>query len=245
MIKAVARKLEKLLLGTTPYQLVTRSLPPTLELVQLALAYYLQSDGKGVFVQIGASDGRSGDPVHHLLKRSDLPAILVEPIPSTFERLAESYHGAQHVALVNAAVADRDGPVTIYRVREGGRWEDPSWAAQVASFDREHLIGQGIRPEEIEETTVRGLTLSSLLGEAGDPVMDFLQVDTEGYDATVVGMALRLRQAPSFIYFEHIHLTGREKLEVYPRLEAGGYRWANDRFNTLAVHDRVIRAWWR
>jgi hypothetical protein len=84
------------------------------------------------------------------------------------------------------------------------------------------------------------LTLSSLITRYQFDKIDILQVDTEGYDAEIVGMALRLPVLPEWINFESAHLDERKTRELFSRLEAHGYRWTHNYWNTLAVHERVI-----
>ncbi len=69
-------------------------------------------------VQIGANDGKSRDPVYPFIMERGWSGILVEPIPSMFEKLSNTYRDVPNVKLENCAIANTDGTVKMYRVVE-------------------------------------------------------------------------------------------------------------------------------
>jgi FkbM family methyltransferase len=234
MIGRIVRKIKS---AQHDLRLARRLPEPTFEVVQLALAWFLQSRGAGFFVQIGACDGSSGDPVHSLLMTSKISAILLEPIPTSFQKLQTSYRGATNVILVQAAIADYDGTLNLFKVVDGAQSIDAFWAAQLASFNKTHLLQHGVQENEIQSVSVPCLTLESLIQRNGVDRIGFLQVDTEGYDGQVVKMALRLAYPPPFIYFENVHISDVADLDnLFNELRVGGYSWVHDKWNTLAIH---------
>ena len=240
-------------LARTPYDLVVRPLVPstppppaaTLDNVRLALAYCLAEGFSEPFVQIGACDGVSGDPVHQFIRQGRLPAVLVEPIEASFQKLRSAYAGVPNVMTVHAALAGKTGTVDLYAVRAGAASVDAFWAAQLTSFDKAHLLRHRVAEEDVVTVQVQAVTLQDLMRQTGLQSIGFLQVDTEGFDGEIVNMALALERTPSFINFENVHLPSNERDALFARLTASGYVWSHDRWNTLAVHARVIDAWGR
>ena len=222
-----------------------RHLPdPTFDCVQLALAYFIRSGLSGTFVQVGACDGKSGDPVHGLVASGKIPAVLLEPISPVFQRLEQAYKGVPNLTLVQAAIGDSDGQLVLYKVKQGGHSIDPFWAAQIASFDKQHLIKHGVEESEIEEVTVPCLTLETLMSRWAVRKIGFLQIDAEGYDAEIVRMALRLDSPPEFINFENVHLSEGSAIDdLFCELSAAGYSWMHDKWNTLALQQSVVSRW--
>ena len=55
------------------------------------LEVYTKEEKTPFFVQIGAYDGISNDPVYPHLKNKRWKGILIEPVPYIFNRLLESY----------------------------------------------------------------------------------------------------------------------------------------------------------
>jgi FkbM family methyltransferase len=236
-------------LSITPYEVVARNklrpIPPaTFDNIQLALAYYLAATEEVTFIQIGACDGVTGDSVHSFVRKGKMRAVLVEPIEQSFRKLAEAYAGVPNVAIVNSALSHNDGQVTLFKVKsENVKSVSLDWAPQLASFDKAHLIRHGILDDEIEEVLVPALTLKSLLSKYEINSVNILQIDTEGFDGEVVKMALDLPCKPECINFENLHLTADDLGDVFGRLEAHGYVWTHDRWNTLAVSQAAIQTW--
>ena len=171
-----------------------------------------------------------------------MKTVVVEPIPSTFAKLQQAYAGVPNVQAIQAALARTDGSATIYKVKEGAAAMDAYWSILLASFDKAHLLKHGLKEHEVESIQVPSLTLRTLLARCGLTCVDVLQVDTEGFDAEVVKMALELEMLPGFISFENIHLDNTARRDVFARLEAADYRWTHDSWNTLAVHSGVLEA---
>lgn len=221
-----------------------RAVPPTtFSSVQLALALHLAESQGGTFIQIGACDGIGGDPISHFVRRGVMRSILVEPVESNFLKLEQNYKEVPGVALVRAAIAHEDGYAAMYRAKESGRWRGNGWVGQVASFDRGHLLRHGVRPEEIELVTVPAITFATLLRRFDVEAIQFLQIDTEGFDAEVVKMALALPRTPDVINFERMHLTATAMREVFLKLEQHDYTWTHDTCDTLALHRRFTERW--
>jgi hypothetical protein len=76
------------------------------------------------FVQVGAFDGITNDPINRMVTRYDWAGVLVEPQPAAFERLTTTYAEHPKLQLRNVAVGDRDGTVALYYVRDAPAWVD-------------------------------------------------------------------------------------------------------------------------
>lgn len=239
------KRIVRRLTNSLSYEIDRKMAPASLEGIKLALAYYSKAKPGFSLVQVGACDGVAGDPVFEFINREPIHAILVEPIESSFLKLKKSYADLPNVECLQAAIAEEDGVSTIYKVKESGRWADSEWAPQWASFNRQHLIKQGVKSDEIEEVTVPCMTLGSLMAKFNLDQIDFLQVDTEGYDAVVVEMALNLSIVPGFINFENLHVKQKPKISerLFCKLSEAGYTWIHDEYNTLAVHNRLTNLW--
>lgn len=246
LIKNLARRC----LESIPFEVrrreVTKSLPPaTFDSIKLALAYYSESTTHANLLVVGACDGVSGDPSHDFIKSGRIHAILVEPIEQSFQKLTQVYAGMPNVTLIRAAIARHEGEMTIYKVKEGASSIDAYWGSQLASFDKKHILKHRVADNDIESVVVPCLSLASLSAKCNFESIDILQVDTEGFDAVIVKMALELTPVPECISFENEHLDDCARREVFQLLEQHGYVWTHDNWNTLALHDRLIQRWTR
>ena len=95
------------------------------------------------FMQIGAYDGVSGDPLRSLvLNNTNWSGVLVEPQPDAFAKLQRNYSKqAARLKFVNAAISNRAGELPFYFIPpdEIDRLRLPDWGSELASFDCNHL----------------------------------------------------------------------------------------------------------
>lgn len=237
LFKRVIRRL----MALTPFE-IHRPLPVvTLDPLDLLLASYEARGETITILQVGACDGANRDPIHHYVIRGSTRAILIEPNPLAYARLEKTYAGLRNVTLIQTAIGERDGTANLYRVKNIGQTaSQDAWNLLFASFSREHLERHGIKPEQIEQITVPCRSLSSLAVELGLTKIDLLQVDTEGFDAKVVRMALNLPKQPDCINFEHVHLRMADRQPLFQLLEGNGYLLSHDSWNILAMQKTVL-----
>ena len=181
------------------------------------------SPGDVVFVQIGAHDGLHFDPVRPYVERHHWKGVLVEPPPEIFRRLVANYAGEPQLAFENAAIAQQDGTATLYAFRKDGIL--PDHATMLASFNRQSLVHNGHDYKgEIEELTVRTLSLESLLAKHGIARFDFLQIDTEGFDYEIIRMLESCPIQPGVIHFESAFMDAAYQFKCGETLHRMGYR---------------------
>lgn len=185
------------------------------------------------FVQIGAFDGQTGDPIHQYVKRYGWRGVLVEPQLRYFTQLRSTYAGVEGLDLRNVAVAERAERRTIYAVR-GGVAGLPDWAPQTASFDRSQLERHGFTEDIIEEYEVDCLPFTDLLADVER--VDLLQIDVEGFDAEIVHMFDFDTFCPRVVRFEHAHLTRAAHNRAVERLVGYGYQVALAGMDTICWH---------
>ena len=97
------------------------------------------------------------------------------------------------MALENAAIADRDGQLPFYHLREA---EDhvaaglPRWYDGIGSFSKEAVLNHASLVPDLEDrltcVKVPCLTFESLCRKHGVDRVDLLLVDTEGYDHEIL-----------------------------------------------------------
>ena len=236
------------ILATLGYRVMRIRSPASIrwiDVLDLVIRDLVREPGDRILVQIGANDGKHGDPVHRYLEEFHWRALRVEPQPDAFQRLRENCRRLPNVELEQCAVGSQDGSRVLYRVapRPGLPADATGWA----SFDRDHLLRE-IRshfPEgenQIEEITVPTLTISSLLRKHQIDRIDILLVDTEGFDDRVVRTALASGQRPRIIHFEHQNLSPDVRIALGEFLSNEGYELAVLHWDTVARLPRTARS---
>lgn len=194
------------------------------------------------FIQVGAHNGVSNDHLHDFVSKFELEGILVEPQPHTFAELSHNYRNCPTVKLENVAIADEDGEKTFYTIKP--ELQFLQYANQIASLKRNHTrrmieyhIAHEASPEVVKEfkarrltpdqciqtLTVRSSAFPSLLARHSVSRYDLLQIDTEGFDYEVLKAAEIDRYRPSFINYEHEHLSDEDRQQSWRLLMGLGY----------------------
>ncbi|HEY7193521.1 MAG TPA: FkbM family methyltransferase, partial [Gemmatimonadales bacterium] len=167
--------------------------------LKLAVAYALRRHPDFTFLQVGAFDGRTEDPIHPLVREFGIRGIVVEPQVQMLETLRANYADQPQVTVVNAAIADTEGSREFYTTSLG--------QSRKASFSRSHLLEHGIRSGEIVSRTVRCATITGLAREHRLERCDLIQIDAEGFDGQIVRTIDFQAVQPSIVRFEHVHLS--------------------------------------
>jgi FkbM family methyltransferase len=190
-----------------------------------------------IVVEVGANDGKTGDPFFHLIRsRRHSKALLVEPVPHLFERLQRTYSDLPNCILANVAIAPVPGTAPIYYIDPDARKhfpELPPYFEELASFDKTKiakLLGER-ETSLLREKLVKTTPLRNLLTENGITRVDLLQIDTEGYDYEVLKTFPFDLSLPVLVCFEHCHLSECQRSAAVSLMVSRGYsveRWGKD-----------------
>lgn len=185
------------------------------------------------FVQVGANDGKTNDPLYAHVTKRGLSGLAVEPQPDVFELLRKNYAPYPGVRCVQAAVAAHTGTLPFYTVRDSVKTrENFSRVTGIASFD-EAVFRKTVRAKLplgadvdafIQATPVEALSFRDLFGRHGVTRVDLLQLDCEGYDYEILKTFDFGRYAPGVINLESLHFSDAVRDECEAFLAAHGYR---------------------
>jgi FkbM family methyltransferase len=198
------------------------------------------------FIQIGANDGVSFDPLHAFLvdNATKVKGIVMEPLKDVFRELKHNYRKYPQIIPVNAALHNSESEMTIYRV-DPNRKDAPPWMKGIGSFnERFHELSNTPRDYIIEEK-VNCISLSELIRQYSIERIDLLQLDTEGYDFEIVTNINFDEIKPQIIHFEHgrkYNTMSKDKLKIaLELLQRNGYHIAIEPDDVVAyLHDLEV-----
>ena len=140
------------------------------------------------FVQIGSSDGKTGDPVYELVsKNKHWKGVLVEPVDFLHRKLKENYSNRRDRVFENVLISKHSGEAQFYYLDDQAAKEFPDlpfWHDQLGSFSQRHIIahlGERVRPF-IRKEKIETITLPELLQRNEITALDLLHIDAEGHD---------------------------------------------------------------
>jgi FkbM family methyltransferase len=181
----------------------------------------LEEPGNVTFLQVGAMDGETADPLQDYVRRYEWRGLLIEPQSYYFEQLQDTYADQENLEFFNGAVDHDSGFRTLYTVDQEAD-NLPKWTGGFASFDRSHLSSRGLE-EWIREERVPVEHPMDLLERSSLTDIDIVQIDVEGFDAEVVRMLDFEKITPSIVQFEHNHLSSSDHIDVVDMLTSNGY----------------------
>src|SRR5262245_5503710 len=166
-----------------------------------------------VFVNIGANDGVSNDPIYPFLCDYRWRGIAVEPREPVFAELERNYARFPGVALERAAIAPEPRP--FYHIPAAAGFER-TWTKQVGTLDPRFLEKtirlmrtfefEGPVPAGLEEAVVRidvpCLTFDQLMAKHGARRVDFINIDAEGVDYEIACAIDLARWRPGLLCIE-------------------------------------------
>lgn len=180
-------------------------------------------------VQIGANKGKtSNDPVWKLVNEN-LPEslswnmTLIEPNPKAIDILKENYTSIgfiKNILIYNYGVSDTLGYRSLYVDNDVPGNE----GSQHASFNKSHLHKLEHDDSVITEIRTYCYKLDNFLFYN---TVDYLQIDTEGWDGKILlGADLGISKIKK-IQFEYCHLEYEECRAVVKKLIDFGYKYVS------------------
>lgn len=185
------------------------------------------------FVQIGAHDGEMDDPLARHIQQHQWHGLFIEPQPEPFANLRARYAGKDNGLLFeNVAIDVVAGTRTLYRVKP--EFVHIPEISGLASFHPDRALATQAALGRMYGIEVPCLPLQTLLDRHQIKQVHLLQMDTEGYEATLLNGIDLSTLRPWAIHYEHRHLTGREHRNCLRRLHAHGYHTVEKQFDVFA-----------
>lgn len=189
------------------------------------------------FLQVGAFDGVTGDPIYELVRSFGWRGIVCEPNPDAFRRLEQNYCDLPKVRVENVAIDVANRVRKLYFVRKTEE-RMPEWIYQMGSFQPDFITKDRTGIEGVEalvtSADVNCTTIDSVLKKHSIDTLDLLQIDTEGFDFEIIKMLKMDLHKPSIIQYEHKHLSRSDKSKSAQYLVSLGYQLVFGRYDTMA-----------
>ncbi len=215
------------------------------------LRKYLKDNKKDFFVlQIGANDGFDNDPIHKFIMRYGWKGLLIEPQPKVFNKyLKKTYSRFPQISLLNAALSEGVSEKILYEVS----FSDHRWATGLTRFDKDsfsELIDNGYIARQAKmqgvdlpnsakdyftPMKVRTVDFDFVLRKYNIDKVDFLQIDSEGYDFEILKLFPFNKSKPRFINLEYFHFDEKTKKECDQLLSKNNYECVQVDFDLFCV----------
>lgn len=221
----------------TPQQLLDSTHVRELHFDDIVCRRMYEHGREFTFIQIGAYDGISTDPINKYIERCGWRGVMLEPQPRPAAKLRDLYRNNSAIVILEAALDQARGSRSLYTVDSDGL---PEWAGGMASFNKNHVTKHGYLIPDIQskvrELTVPCLTFDDVLATVPSGRLDLLQVDAEGADGYLISLFPFERIRPAIIHFETKNMTRVEQEKTLNLLADQGYLFSRSgNEDTLAV----------
>jgi FkbM family methyltransferase len=229
LVKSVLAKLGYQVQGTRHYprQLLEPTNLRRIEFDDVACRRMFEFGSELTFIQVGAFDGITKDPLRKYINQCGWRGVLIEPQSGAANKLRELYRANDRIVILQAALDWECGKRALFTVKSP---RAPAWAGALASFQRETIVKHsdlvpGLEAMIVEEA-VDCITFDEVLEALQHKQIDVLQIDTEGADAHILSLFPLDRILPAIIHWEIKHLSTADREQCLERLARFGYRFA-------------------
>jgi FkbM family methyltransferase len=182
------------------------------------------------FVQIGANDSISGDPIRNYIEKYQWSGLMIEPNPAVFLKLLNQQGKNTKIKLDNIAIHSTKDSEVLYAPLIPGH--DLSG---LGSFNKKNVLRQLPFGAKIEEIVIPCMNLHDCLNKNKICNVDVLQIDTEGYDYEIIKQIDFTVIFPKIINYEHVHLSVDDRHACQLYLAKMGYSFYIKGLDTMAV----------
>ncbi len=221
----------------TPRQLLQPDRVRALEFDDVISRHMFEQGQDCVFIQVGAYDGVSTDPLRKYIERCGWRGVMLEPQPRPAAALRRLYEGNPGIVILEAALDRERRTRALFTVESD---DLPKWAGGMASFDRDHILkhdylipGIGTLVRELE---VDCIPFADVLAKLPGRRLDLLQIDAEGADGYILSLFPFDLIQPAVIHWEVKNMTRGQQEQALELLAGHGYLIARSgREDMLAV----------
>jgi FkbM family methyltransferase len=210
-----------------PRQLLEPALLRRLEFDDVVCRRIVEVGPEFTFIQVGAFDGITRDPLRKYIQACGWRGILLEPQPRPAAELHKLYGGNDRLMILQAALDGKRGTRALFTVESDSV---PAWARGMASFQRDNIVKNahlipGLEAM-IKEVTINCITFDDVMQKLSSDRLDLLQIDAEGADGYILSLFPFDRIQPAIIHWESKNLTKLQQEDALDLLRRQGYRFA-------------------
>ena len=188
-----------------------------------------------MFVQIGGFDGVHFDEVSSFALRFGWEGFICEPQTHAHALLSSRYAERAGIKCLKIAITKKNGMALLHRPKAHGE------SSPLASLNESHVKKFGdVADGPLESEEVETCTPASLIEHYSISRCDLLVVDTEGYDAEILGAWPWGTHLPLVVIFERIHLTRSDFVQTGELLRSKGFVLLEAGWDIVAIQTEVF-----
>lgn len=154
----------------------------------------------------------------------------------------KNYKIYPEIITINKAIHPVKREVNIYRINPLSITKYPNWVKGIASLDPFHHKKTDISTEDIIQESVVAESLMNVIVENNFIcIVDYFQIDTEGFDFEILKMIDFKKIKPKIIKFESVNLNDSDRMNANMLLKMNGYYLFNEQGDTIGLNLNSLR----
>lgn len=198
------------------------------------------------FIQVGANEGSTEDPLFGPIKIKKWKGILVEPLLDEFNTLKENYKNCPGLIFENVAISDKVEAKPFYSV-DKEKSDVPFWVTKLSSFDKSitSQVADEFPDAVITSKYIECQTITNLLQKHQVKNVDLICLDTEGFDHYILKTIPFHLIQPEIIIFEHRHLSDNDYEDSIRLLKQEQYAIYKDEYDTIGIKNDKVATYYQ
>lgn len=180
--------------------------------------------GQSRILVIGANDGISFDDLFNYIDPKNVVGAVVEPSIRYFSQLQNNLKEYSKLNFLNIAISAKNEEKELFQLNQKGLNKMPDWGKGLGSFSKYNLLKfECVEENDIESILVNCISFNTLINKYSLSKVDYLQIDTEGYDAEIIKMIDFNKFSTLLMKYEICNLSDEDKVEVSDKLLKRGF----------------------
>jgi FkbM family methyltransferase len=177
------------------------------------------------FIEVGANDGVSVDPLHELIVKNKWSGILVEPNPIMIRDLTNNYKDQDNLIIEQCIISEKSGIIDFYYNGDNITTLHNTLCESYAKYN----FGK-----DLKVVPTLSLTFNDLILKHNVTKVDVLMIDVEGYDCALLKAFPYNIIKPKIVRAEYFHVYHNNNTleEMEELLISQGYDCYLDENNT-------------
>lgn len=221
----------------------------SLTMLDKTLKEFINKKKCSSFIQIGANDGFSNDPLYKFIRRYKLQGIYVEPQKEYF-KILRNLHKHDGINVKNGAIGLKNGPQNIYYLN----FSNSRWATGLTSFNDNQLkqamktnyIKKNARAEGIKIDfdnldkyiscyEIDTVTFPTLMKENNLEKIDIICIDVEGFESELIPTIDLHFYGVKILIYEHRHLKLKDQNKINQHLDSFDFKSIKCEYDTISI----------
>lgn len=202
------------------------------------------------FLIIGAFDGLSHDTffekINNTIKKNK-QIIFVEPVKKSFDKLINNISLIQNanISCEQAAVSDIQNEITVVSVKEeklnSYPWYINGCSCVVENNKPINIYMKDINPDDCDFEQIQTITFKDLVSKYKLLNLDYLQIDTEGYDQRILDSIDFSQYDIRFLKFELHYLSDGWLDQFISKMEVHNYLLYKNHEDCYLIKEELYR----